>query len=139
MVNVGPQCPPEKNAACASTGTYVLEVRKLQIARMSPFGATFMLEAGLPDPSNTGVPQTPAVFTAANPAEITAAVPFALAETAAGPPFSTNCGADQVCAWTELEQTNMPPGMKAFTTNKRQMRVRMEDRKSTRLNSSHVS
>src|SRR6266566_1718588 len=68
----------------------------------------------------------PGCPTPANPAEITAAVPFALAETAAGPPFSTNCGADQVCAWTELEQTNMPPAMKAFTTNKRQMRFRMD-------------
>src|SRR5256886_16463093 len=112
MVNVGPQCPPEKNAACASTGTYVLDVRKLQIARMSPFGATFMLEAGLPDPSNTGVPQTPAVFTAANPAEITAAVPFALAENAAGPPFSQNLEADQGSAWAEPDQTNTPPGLK---------------------------
>src|SRR5215470_16246694 len=106
MAMVLPQCPPEKNAACAWFGMYVLMIRKLQTARTSPLGATMMLPVPFPngpkDERVTGVFQLLPVFTeACSPPDggmkRTAEVdPFV--DTAMPPPLATNCGVLQVCA-----------------------------------------
>src|SRR5215470_1365598 len=106
MAMVLPQCPPEKNAACAWFGMYVLLVRKLQTARTSPLGATMMLPVPFPkgprDERVTGVLQLLPVFTeACSPPDggmkSTAEVD-PLVETAMPPPLATNWGVLQVWA-----------------------------------------